>query len=55
MKEYINLTTGEIIAKRTLLGAKRYFKKDAKKWGYTYSRKNVVSFQAYELITSCLP
>ena len=47
MREYVNLYTGEIIVKSTILGARRYFKKDAKKWGYKYHRKNVVSFRAY--------
>lgn len=47
MREYVNLYTGEIIVKSTILGARRYFKKDAKKWGYKYRRKNVVSFRAY--------
>ena len=47
MKEYVNLHTGEIIVKRTIFGARCYFKKDAKKCGYKYSRKNVVSFKTY--------
>lgn len=45
MKIYINLQTGEVIIKRTLLGAKRYFKNDAKQYGYTYSSKHIVRFK----------
>lgn len=35
-KEYLNWSTGEVVMCFTLRGAKRYFKKDAKKYKYEY-------------------
>ncbi len=41
-KFFIHRQTGEVIERRTLWGACRYFKRDGKKLGYDGSRKNVV-------------
>lgn len=35
-KEYLNWSTGEVVMCFTLRGARRYFKKDAKKYKYEY-------------------
>lgn len=41
-KEYINLNTGEVIDRYTLWGAKRYFKRDAKRFHYPYDKRAIV-------------
>lgn len=42
-KEYVNMDTGELAPGmyRTWWGAYRYFKKDAKKWGYELDKRAV--------------
>lgn len=47
MKNYVNIYTGEVIAKRSIFGARVYFKKDAKKWNYSYRHEDVVTLQEY--------
>lgn len=47
MKEYINLYTGEVISSRSILGARHYFKKDAKKYGLYYKRRAIISLAKY--------
>ena len=47
MREYINITTGEVIAKRTILGAWAYFKKDAKRFGYAFKLRDIITMKAY--------
>lgn len=48
MREYINIYTGEVIIKRTILGARAYFKKDARKYHYEYNRRHIMSIRKYK-------
>lgn len=47
MKEYVNLYTGEVVTSRSILGARRYFKKDAKKYGLHYKRSAIITLAKY--------
>lgn len=42
---YINLATGEVVNYLTILGARRYFKKDAKHYNYNYEHRSIVSIK----------
>lgn len=45
---YINLNTGEVVVRKNIRQATRYFKKDAKAYGYQHDRDMVISYSAYE-------
>ena len=47
MREYINITTGEVITKRTILGAWAYYRKDARRFGYAFKLKDIITTKAY--------
>ena len=46
-KLYINTTTGEVVERKTKLGAYAYFKRDGRKLGYKVSRKNVITLKEF--------
>ena len=47
MKEYINIATGEVITRRTILGAWAYYRKDARRVGYAFKLRDVITIKAY--------
>lgn len=47
MKEYINTYTGEVIMRRGLFWARLYFKRDARRYGYDYNRKDVACLEKH--------
>ena len=47
MREYINITTGEVITKRTILGAWAYYRKDARRLGYAFKLRDIITIKAY--------
>ena len=51
MRYYVNLETGEIIKAWTLGGARRYFKKDAKKRAYFYAKWCIMSLSKYNSVS----
>lgn len=46
-KFFIHTETGEVIMRRTKLGAYAYFKRDGKKLGYTTNRKQVMTLREF--------
>lgn len=46
-KLFIHTETGEVIMRRTKLGAYAYFKRDGKKLGYTTTRKQVMTLREF--------
>ena len=49
MKVYINLQTGEAYESKSIFGAIKYFKKDAKAWRYKLKLKNIITLKKYLL------
>ena len=47
MKEYINIATGEVITRRTILGAWAYYRKDARRFGYAFKLRDIINIKAY--------
>lgn len=47
MREYINISTGEVITKRTILGAWAYYRKDARRFGYAFRFRDIITIKAY--------
>ena len=47
MREYINITTGEVITRRTILGAWAYYRKDARRFGYAFKMRDIITIKAY--------
>lgn len=43
-KRFINFYTGEIIRRRSIFAARLYFKRDAKKYGYEYNKRQIVEW-----------
>lgn len=39
---YINIDTGEVVDCNSIIGARRYFKRDAKRFGYHYKRRSII-------------
>ena len=46
-KFFINTTTGEIVERKTKLGAYAYFKRDGRKLGYKVSHKDVITLKEF--------
>ena len=44
---YINLCSGEVYITKNLRKAVRYFTKDAKAYGYPFSKEMVIHYTAY--------
>ena len=49
-KLYINLTTGEVVIRKNIRQATRYFKKDAKAYGYVHDKEMVIGYKAYDSV-----
>lgn len=47
MREYINITTGEVITRGTILGAWAYYRKDARRYGYAFKLRDIITMKAY--------
>ncbi len=46
-KFFIHTETGEVVMRKTKLGAYAYFKRDGKRCGYTTNRKQVMSLRKF--------
>lgn len=46
-KFFIHTETGEVIMRKTKLGAYAYFKRDGKRCGYTTNRKQVMTLREF--------
>lgn len=46
-KFFIHTETGEVIERKTKLGAYAYFKRDGKRCGYTTNRKQVMTLREF--------